>query len=664
MRPCLKCGVSAPDAAITCPACGAVLPTAFGEAPLTAPLPPPGLGQTVPNLGQTVRNLGQTAPVLAPVMPSPQVAPGGPSFEKTLPAADQLPARSTKSAALMSQTLVGHSSPEIVPPSIRNAGPAAFKGTMLGLGATGEEDTGTRNNASLKGTMIGMAPPHPTAPADPAARLKSTMLGMAPPVPPPPAEPEPLPEALAPGAAGIVVSEKKTMLGIARPGIAPLHPGVEKARVPSDPPVAGAFPAPPPPPPPPATPVAPGTAASRPLRIPPGAAIAIVTAAALFTAAAVALFLYRSRGAITAALDASTPSHEALALTCAGCTDESKVRLGGREARFQGTHATLELKDPLRVGDNRIAVELERRPGRTEQVELRVPVDFRVRADTATLAQSPPHVTVRVEAVPRSAVVVDGKPLTLAAGAAGVETASAEIDVSRSLTGMSSAVAMLEREIPYVVTPPDGSPASGQVKVRIGVTPLVVQAPGASIVIEGATFVLAGHTVKDGSVSVEGRPITVDGSGAFAQMMSVSALGETNVIVRADAKDQAPRLVPVKVRRVQSLAAEAATLRARATTSYAAIQAAPEGQQGLAVALDGSVVDARAEAFTTVVLLDVKNGCGAPPCLARVNVGEKLALKQGGSVSVFGSVTGAVAGPRAGTRIPSIAADFVLKGRP
>jgi hypothetical protein len=122
--------------------------------------------------------------------------------------------------------------------------------------------------------------------------------------------------------------------------------------------------------------------------------------------------------------------------------------------------------------------------------------------------------------------------------------------------------------------------------------------------------------------------------------------------------------VPVKVRRVQSLAAEAASLRTRATTSYAALQAAPEGQRGLAVALDGSVVEARAEAFTTVVLLDVKSGCGAPPCLARVNVGEKLALKQGGVVSVFGSVTGAVDGPRAGTRIPAIAADFVLKGRP
>jgi hypothetical protein len=223
---------------------------------------------------------------------------------------------------------------------------------------------------------------------------------------------------------------------------------------------------------------------------------------------------------------------------------------------------------------------------------------------------------------------------------------------------------MLERKIPYVVTPPNGAPANGDVSVRIGVTPLVLQAPGPSIVIEGATFVLAGHTGKDATVSVEGRPITVDGTGAFAQMMSVSSLGETNIMVRADAKDQAPRLVPVRVRRVQSLAAEAAARRANATSDYSAVARDPDAQHGLAVALDGSVVEARVDAFTTVLLLDVKSGCAAAPCLARVSLGEKTPFKEGTAVSVFGSVTGAVEGPHQGTRIPAIFADFVLKGRP
>jgi len=536
--------------------------------------------------------------------------------------------------------------------------------------------------AAFKGTMIGMAPPVPPqalptesgvaapTPARPLG-LHGTMIGIAAPdafVPPgqgtPAAAPSPSTGSEPP--MGPMGPMKRTMMGIARPGIAPIHPGVEKPR--SNPPEpAPAFDWPVPAPPPAALDAPPAESVAgvpRPFRIPALAAVSIVGAAALFTAAIVALLLYRSRGTIAAQVAADAEGRETLALTCAGCPDGSKVRLSGREAKFAGTHASLSLAQPLRVGDNNVTVELERRPGRPEPVELNVPVDFRVRADTASLAQAPPRVTVRVEAAPHSGVVVDGKPLALSPGPAGAAVGAAELDVSRQLSGMSPVLTTLEREIPYVVTPPDGSPTSGQVKVRVGVTPLVVQAPGSSIVIETATFVLAGHTAKDASVSVEGRPITVDGSGAFAQMMSVSALGETTVTVRADAKDQAPRLVPVKVRRVQSLGAEAAAIRTRAASAYAAIEKASDAERGLAVALDGTVVESRAEAFTTVLLLDVKNGCTSPPCLTRVAVGEKLSLKEGSNVSVFGAVTGNVSGPRAGSRIPAIAADFVLKGRP
>lgn len=604
----------------------------------------------------------------------------------------------------LGRTMVGYTAPEPVSPegtppeagepappapaappraSTPPAGPAAFKGTMLGMGFS-PADPAARPTpteppapaapspapAGLKGTMIGMAPPEPVHPPphEPAGATvphfarHGTMIGMAPPEaslptgsrsepPGPPGAEPPL--------------GKKTMMGIARPGIAPLRPGIEKARAPEPAPLP-AWPAPEPPPPPP-LPEGPSDGPAgvpRPFRIPALAAVAMVGAAALFTAAIVALLLYRSRGTITAELAAAPDGRETLSLACAGCTDESKVRLSGREASFHGTRASLALAESLRVGDNRVTVELERRPGRSEQVELHVPVDFRVRADTASLTQVPPRVTVRVEAVAHSAVVVDGKPLVLAPAAAGTETGAAELDVSRQVTGMSPTFATLEREVPYVVTPPNGTPTSGQVKVRVGVTPLVVQAPGSSIVIETATFVLAGHTAKDASVSVESRPITVDGAGAFAQMMSVSSLGETTIIVRADAKDQAPRLVPVKVRRVQSLAAEAAAARTRAATAYAAIEKASDAQRGLAVALDGSVVESRADSFTTVLLIDVKSGCTAPPCLARVTSGEKLVLKEGSNVSVFGAVAGSVDGPRPGSRIPAIAADFVLKGRP
>jgi hypothetical protein len=550
-------------------------------------------------------------------------------------------------------------------------GPAALKATVMGMGRTPSvppqppavpppQAQAAHPGLPFKGTMIGMAPPTPfEAPGVPQHQpvpaqnpLRGTMIGMAPPAP--------MHAAIPPEAANMPVG-KKTMLGIARPGIAPLNPGIEKST-------------PPPPEPPPAQPWRPTpppasipgetpAGVPRPFRIPAGAAVAIVGAAALMTAAGVALFLYRERGAVEATLGTNADGHDQLSIVCKGCADGAAVSVGSAHAIFHGGHADVPLDQKLAVGSNTVAAELERRPGHADKVALSVPVDFRIRADTSGLSQAPPHVSVRVEAVPHAAVVVDGKTLALAPAPGGTEMGSADIDVASALSGASSVVGMLERKIPYVVTPPSGAPAHGDVSVRIGVTPLVIQAPGPSIAIETSTFVLAGHTAKDATVTVEGRPITVDGSGAFAQMMSVSALGETNITVRADAKDQAPRLVPVRVRRVQSLATEASVVRASATTSYSAIERDPDSQRGLAVALDGSVVEARVDAFTTVLLMDVKSGCSHAPCLARVGIGEKSPLKGGSNVSVFGAVTGAVEGPHEGTRIPAIAADFVVKGR-
>jgi hypothetical protein len=283
-----------------------------------------------------------------------------------------------------------------------------------------------------------------------------------------------------------------------------------------------------------------------------------------------------------------------------------------------------------------------------------------VRGDTTDLTKTPPSIKIIAQAIKGSAVVIDGKAATLADDG----TATLAVDVSRALTGSDAIQRTLEHRVPYAVTPPGGSPRQGEVTVRIGITPLVLQAPGESIVIDSPTFVLAGRTAKNGIVTVEGRPITVDTAGQFAQVMGVSAEGETTVVVRAVAPDQAPRLVPVRVRRVSSYAAESARVRPQATTSYAAIARPADAQRGIFVLLDGTIVEARVENFTTVFLMETKSGCADAPCLLRVTWGSKGALAEGDAVSVFGTLSGAVDGPRSGTKIPSIAASFVAKGRP
>jgi hypothetical protein len=310
------------------------------------------------------------------------------------------------------------------------------------------------------------------------------------------------------------------------------------------------------------------------------------------------------------------------------------------------------------VGDHTLTLDLERAPGRSDRVEVVVPVDFRIRPDTKRLSESPPQVDAQVSARPGSQVVVDGRPMTLNAEG----RASAPIDVHKLLTGQDPGTKTLERRIPYVVTPPGGTRQSGEVVVRVGIAPLVVQAPGPSLVVAGPSFVLAGRTAKNGVVTVGGRPITVDESGSFAQTMSVSSVGETNITVRATVPDLAPRLVVLRIRRVKSLAEEAAVFRARATTSYAAVVADAEGQKGLSVALDGSVVDSRTDGIATAVVMDVTSGCKSMPCLARVSLGAKTVLSEGDPISVFGSLEGSVEGLQAGTRIPAVSAEFLIKG--
>jgi hypothetical protein len=543
-----------------------------------------------------------------------------------------------------------------------------LRGTMLGIGVSVPVPAPAPGPASapegiptqtLIGGSLPLAQGTTSVPPAAPANLKGTMIGLAPVIPsPPPPPPE------APHSAGVTVSLNKaqggpkTILGVARPGIAPLNPGLAKAEPLASIPVRQDE-------------TAPNTVSSEPIsdasarllrkrRVPWIAVIAILGAAVLASAGVMTILLYRARGNVETRLVADQSGHDRLELTCPGCMEGAKVTLGSATGTFKAGKAMLTLARPLPVGEHRLELSIERAPGRADQVEVTVPVDFRVRPDTTRLSETPPRVEARVTARTGTAIVVDGRPVTL--GADG--SASVAIDVSKDLTGAEAAVKTLERRIAYSVTPPGGRAQTGEMVVRIGIAPLVVQAPGASVVIDGPGFVLAGRTAKNAAVTVEGRPITVDPTGSFAQMMSVSSNGETTVVVRANVPDLAPRLSTLKVKRVASLSVEGALARARSTTSYAALATNPDGQRGVSVALDGSVVDARSDSFTTLLVMDVKSGCPAPPCLARVTWGTKAALASGEPISVFGILQGSVEGPRTGTRIPAVAADFVLKGRP
>jgi hypothetical protein len=493
------------------------------------------------------------------------------------------------------------------------------------------------------------------------------MLGMAPPTfpsppPPPPTEPQPA----ATGSSGRIASAQKTVLGVARPGIAPLNPGQAKssaAPAPAPAPAAAAAPSPalnwPPvtPPPSPAGPISPRPPAQQ--RISLTATLAIVAAAMLLVMAVVAFLMLRGHGAVTVRAKLDAQGNELLELACAECPDGTKTWIDTAPVAFQAGKATLKLQAPLKVGDNPILLVLER-PGRSrEEIALALPIEFRVRGSTEQLAQESPKVSVLASARAGTKLEVDGKPVP--------EDPSGSVrfdyDVSSELTGPEATVKTLERTVTYKATPANGAAESGEVQIRLGITPLVVDAPGTSIVVGNKDVVIAGRTAPGAVLQIGAQTQTLDPEGRFVSKQTLSP-GENSFVVRSTLKDHAPRLVRVSVRRSDNLEREAALARSMTQTSYAEAARQGDASIGRSIWLQGQLFDERHDGYTSVFLVDVKDGCKKSPCLSKVIYGVQLELEKGHQLKAFGKVVRFVDGPRSGERIPEVRAELVVAGAP
>jgi hypothetical protein len=533
--------------------------------------------------------------------------------------------------------------------------------------------------ANLRGTMIGIAPPTFTAPAAAAAAAPSpatspsqpprqfagTMIGMAPAYPSPPPAPDvpaPAPSPAGPGGAPRIASSQKTVLGVARPGIAPLNPGQAKASKPEAP---SAAPAPLPAawqPPPPQSARADGPVSPRapvPKRISLTATLAIVGSAMLLVMAVVAFFMLRGHGSVTARASLDAKGAEQLELACSECPDGTKTWIDSLPATFQAGKATLHLQTPLKVGENPILLVLER-PGRSrEEIALSLPIEFRVRSSTVELAQDTPKVSVLASVLSGTKLEVDGK--LVPPDPNGV--VRFDYDVTADITGAEASVTTLERVVPYKAVAANGASQEGKVQIRIGVTPLIVDAPGASIVVGDKQVVIAGRTAPGAVLKIGAQTISLDPEGRFVSKQSLAA-GENSFTVRSTLKDLAPRLVKVTVRRSDNLEREAALARSMVQTSYAEVLRAGDAAVGRSLALEGQLFDVRHDGYTSVLLVDVKGGCKKVPCLSKVLYGIETTLEKGRGVKAFGKVVRFVDGPRTGERIPEVRADLVVAGAP
>jgi hypothetical protein len=550
-----------------------------------------------------------------------------------------------------SGTLVLHAppaQPHVPPPGTPAPAAPSPDGAASPLPAAG---------AKFKGTMIGLAPaevaPHAvTSAAAAAARAGLPAAAEAP-------APAQLPSAqktilgvARPGIAPVPVapSAQKTILGVARPGIAPLNPGMAK---PSSPPPAAA---PARASPQPARPAASSENVRRTTPLPLLPALLIVGALMSIGTAIAVFFSLRAGVSIAAKAGVDAAGRDVLELTCAECPDATKVWAGAAQATFQNQSAKLTLGQPLRVGENALELGVERPQKRREQIALNVPVEYRVRGSTELLSQAEPKVSLVASGVPGTTLVVDGQTSSLASSPLRID-----YDVGRELEGPQASVTLLERRIPYAVTPPGGSGQPGEALIRIGITPLVIDAPGASITLSDSALTIAGRTAPGAAVRIGDAAVPADESGRFRQRIDLPS-GESQHVVRAALRDHAPRFVRIKVRRASDLAREAALASAMAELDYAGLQRAQERAVGRRAALSGRVFDLRSDGLITIILLDSKDGCTGAACLVKLVYGAPLRLEQGKVVRAFGQVTRFVDGPKRGQRIPEVAAELVVHG--
>jgi hypothetical protein len=525
--------------------------------------------------------------------------------------------------------------------------------------------------ATHKRTMLGMpaiARPTPAS-ADPAVPGQSTVTGL----PSPLADAPPsFPDQRFPG-------HKRTMLGVAIPGIAPLAPGVPKE------PSRSSYP---PPASPTSTalapvpysataqsayaPAAPGPyeatrdAGARPSSRPPppkrrsygSALIALFGGLVLAAGAAAFALLWRSPAPLRAEARVDSSGTDLLHITCATCPDGTELRIGDAKGKIASNAVDLALSAPLKVGSNTFAVDIDRPAnGRDEKVSLVVKIGYRIRPDLSQLGGDRAILRVAIEGAPGASMTVDAKPLVLGPDGKG----SYDVDITSDCTGAADEAKMIDRSVSYSVTGTSGAPEQGVVGMRVAVPVLHLDVPAAHAVVEADHVLLAGRTGKGARLSAGSLQVPILADGGFSKQVPVAALGENQILLRTQVPGQAPRTTTLRVKRVERLADEARDFAAKAPLTFTDLASNIAGHIGQPIALTGEVAEARVQGPTNVMLVDVQKGCSRSPCLARVVAPSDQALARGDHVQVFGHVTRAV-GSNA-TAAPEIESDFIIKKR-
>lgn len=275
---------------------------------------------------------------------------------------------------------------------------------------------------------------------------------------------------------------------------------------------------------------------------------------------------------------------EGLIVHCGACTDGDAVSHRDRRATFSHGDAVLKIDDQaLTLGQNHLPAQLTA-SGKTWPITLEVVVPYRVSVSLDRLATAEPSFEVIFEVTDDvRSIEVDEHPFTPKNGRVTVVVAVAAATRNEQRT--------LEKKVDFTVAVGNGE-RRGSVAVTVPYLALSLSLPSrASIVIGDEPIEIAGRASPFAAIRIgEGEPIAIaDKEGVFHGVTKL-AVGTKATLV-ATAAGYAPRKLEIAPEHDESPAAAWKTLRARVTTPFATIAAAPDSHLGEWVDVEIEVSD-------------------------------------------------------------------------
>ncbi len=331
----------------------------------------------------------------------------------------------------------------------------------------------------------------------------------------------------------------------------------------------------------------------------------------------------------------------------------TKVRFLGAERELKGGAARFPLAaDALSLGDNELAIGIVRGSD-VASTNVRLHVGYRARVDLAPLSQDPPGLAVVIEALPGSKVSVDGQAIALDAKG----RASKRYPISAQ-TGTKLAFSAR-----YRIEPKEGAATEGELSLNLPVTSLQIDRPGPAVTTDQAEIEVAGAVEGGAHVTVDDHDAKVN-EGRFLHRVRLPKPGDYVIQVLARAAGKVPRVVELKLKRVDDLSLAAATFHADPSLTYARIAQNPVIYRGQSVAFDGRVYNVEVKGGVSHLQMLVQDCPGTQRCPLWVELPQATEATVDSWVRVLGTIAGEqqFRSERGQVHtVPSVQAQYVLK---